>query len=56
VAELLAAWRMVEKAGEPGIKSVIQRIRSDEGSGLALAIKDAQAMAAQEPVRLSAVR
>jgi hypothetical protein len=38
VAKLLAAWRILQKAKEPGIRSMIQRIRAAEGSGLALAL------------------
>jgi hypothetical protein len=38
VAKLLAAWRLLQKAKEPGIRSMIQRIRAAEGSGLALAL------------------
>jgi hypothetical protein len=56
VAELLAAWRMVQKAGEPGIRGMIQRIRTAEGSGLALALANAEVIGAQEPIRLSAAR
>jgi hypothetical protein len=56
VAELLAAWRMIEKADEPGIRGMIKRIRSDGDSGLALALKDAQARGTVEPLRLSAAR
>jgi NAD(P)-dependent dehydrogenase (short-subunit alcohol dehydrogenase family) len=49
VAELLAAWRIVQKSNEPGIKSIIKRIRSAEGSGLAMALANAEAIQRQEP-------
>ena len=54
VAELLAAWRIVQKANEPGFRDMIQRIRSAEGSGLAVALANAEALETQAPIRLSA--
>jgi hypothetical protein len=47
VAELLAAWRMVQHALEPGIQEMINRVRAAEGSGLATALMNAEAMQTQ---------
>jgi hypothetical protein len=47
VAELLAAWRMVQHALEPGIQEMISRVRATKGSGLAIALANAEAMQTQ---------
>jgi hypothetical protein len=49
VAELLAAWRMVQYALEPGIQDMINRVRAAESSGLAMALANAEAMQTQRP-------
>ena len=43
VAELLAAWRLVHSTREPGIRQTIERVREVQDSGLATALKMAEA-------------